>query len=73
MSDNQLMKMIIDAATLTGLTAGISWIAKYVVKENITADPSANIMNYARFTTVMAGSIALKQHLKDQKILSESM
>lgn len=41
MSDNKLVKTIMDAATLTGLAAGISWIAKKVVKQNFTADPSS--------------------------------
>ena len=40
MSDNELVKAITDAATLTGLVAGIAWIAKKVVKETFTADPS---------------------------------
>lgn len=69
MSDNKLVKTIIDAATLTGLAAGIGWIAKTIVKENFTQDPSSNVMNYAKFTAVMAGSVALKQYLEDQKIL----
>ena len=69
MSDNKLVKTIMDAATLTGLAAGIGWVAKKVVKENFTADSSANVMNYAKFTAVMAGSIALKRYLGDQKIL----
>ena len=34
-----------DAATLTGLAAGIGWISKKVVKESMMADPSANVMN----------------------------
>ena len=55
MSDNKLVKTIMEAATLTGLAAGIGWIAKKVVKENFTADPSSNVMNYAKFTAVMAG------------------
>ena len=71
MSDNKLVKTIIEAATLTGLAAGIGWIAKKVVKENFTADPSSNVMNYAKFTAVMAGSVALKQYLQDQKILPD--
>ena len=71
MSENKLVKTIMDAATLTGLAAGIGWIAKKVVKENFTADPSSNVMNYAKFTAVMAGSIALKQYLQDQKILPD--
>ena len=62
------MKTIVDATTLTGLAAGIGWISKKVVKENMTADPSANVMNYAKF---MAGSIALKQYLQDQKIIPD--
>ena len=28
MSDNKLVKSILDAATITGLVAGIGWIAK---------------------------------------------
>ena len=69
MSDNKLVKTIMDAATLTGFAAGIGWIARKVVKENMTADPSADLMSYVKFTTVMAGSIALKKYLEDQKIL----
>ena len=38
MSDNKLVKTILDAATLTGIAAGIAagigWIAKKVAKEN---------------------------------------
>ena len=71
MSENKLVKTIMDAATLTGLAAGMGWIAKKVVKENFTQDPSSNVMNYAKFTAVMAGSIALKQYLQDQKILPD--
>lgn len=52
------------------LAAGIVWIAKKTVK-NFIYDPSSNVLNYVEFTIVMAGSIALKQYLKDQKILSQ--
>ena len=72
MADNKLVKTIMDAATLSGFAAGIGWIAKKVVKENFTCDPSSSIMNHAKFTTVMAGSIMLKQYLEDQKILPTS-
>ena len=65
MSNNKLVK----TWTLTGLAAGIIWIVKKVVKEDFTADPSTNVMNYAQFISVMAGNIALKQYLEDQKIL----
>jgi len=60
MADNKPVKANMDAATLTGMA---------VVKKNFTAGPSANVMNYAHLTAVMAGSIVLKQYLEDQKIL----
>ena len=69
MSDNKLVKSILDAATITGLVAGIGWIGRKIIKEDLTKDPSANAMNYVKFTAVMAGSIALKKYLEDQKIL----
>ena len=73
MSDNKLVKTIMEAATLTGLAAGIGWEAKKVVKENFTSDPSSSAMNYMKFTAVLAGSIALKKYLEDQKILPTSV
>ena len=74
MSDNnKFVKTIMDSTTLTGLAAAIGWIEKKVVKENFTPDPSSNIMNYAKFTDVMAASIAMKQYLQDQKILPDSV
>ena len=69
MSDNKLVKTLMDAATITGFVAGIGWLTKKVAKENFTSDPSSSAMNYVKFTFVMAGSIALKQYLEDQKIL----
>jgi len=71
MSENKLVKTIMDAATLTGLDAGIGWIAKKVVKEDLTPNPSSDIMNYVKFTLVMTGSIALKKYLENQKILPD--
>ena len=65
--NNKLVKAVTDAATLTALVAGICWIAKKVVKETFTAEPSSNVMNYVKFTAVMARGIALKQYLEDTK------
>jgi len=73
MSDNKLVKTVLDAATLTGLSAGIRSIAKKIVKDNFTSDHSSNVMNYVKFIFVMAGSIALKQYLEDQKILPKTV
>ena len=73
MSDNKLVKTIMDAATLIGLVAAIGWVSKKVMKENLTADPSGNVMNYVKFTAVMAGSVALKDYLTKEKILPDSI
>ena len=73
MSDNKLVKTVIEAETFTGLAAGIGCAAKKAVKENFTSDPSSSFMNYMKFTAVMAGSIALKKYLEDQKILPNSV
>ena len=62
MSDNKLVKTIMDAATLTGLAgAGIGWIARKVVKGNFTTDPSSNVLNYTKFIAVITGSVALQK------------
>ena len=71
MSDNKLVKTIMDAATLTSLAAGIGWASKKIVKEDFTPNPSTNIMNYVKFTAVMAASIAAKDYLEKQKILPD--
>ena len=71
MSYNKLVKTILDAATLTGLSAGIGRIVRKVTKENFTADPSSKVMNYVKFTGVMSGSISLKNWLQGEKILPD--
>ena len=42
---------------------------KKVGKEPMTSDPSTNLMNYVKFTMVVAAFLATKQYLEDQKIL----
>ena len=69
MSDNKLVKTILEAATLTGIVAGIGWVAKKVAKENFTPDPSSSLMNSVKFIPAMAASVALRKYLEDQKIL----
>ena len=68
MSDNKLVKMFMDAATLTSFAAIIGWISREFVKKNFTPDPSSSGVNYLKFTVAMAGSIVLKNYLEDQKI-----
>ena len=68
---NKLIKMVTDSAVLVGLTAGVGYLAKKILKENFLGD--SNVMNYAKFTGVLAGSMALKTYLEDQKILPKSI
>ena len=51
---NKLIKMVTDSAVLVGLTAGVGYLAKKILKENFLGDPSSNVMNYAKFTGVLA-------------------
>ena len=70
---NKLVKMVTDSAVLVGLSAGVGYLAKKILKENFLGDPSSNVMNYAKFTGVLAGSMALKTYLEDQNILPKSI
>ena len=58
-----------DAANVTGLEAGNSYLAKKVIKEPMTSDPSSNLMNYVKFTVVIVASLAAKDYLEKQKKL----
>ena len=70
MSHSKLVKMIMDATTLTGLAVGIGWIARKMVKEKFTAGPSRNVMNKAKLTPAMASHVALKQ-LKTRRFFGQ--
>jgi len=48
MFDNKLFKTIVNAGTLTGLAAGIGWMAKKLAKENFTSDPGSNVVLCSR-------------------------
>ena len=49
---NKLVKMVTDSAVLVGLSAGVGYLAKKILKENFLDNPSSNVMNYAKFTGV---------------------
>ena len=69
---NKLVKTVTDSTVLVGLTVGVGYLAKKMLKENFLGDPSSSIMNYVKFTAVLAGSMALKTYLEDQKIIPKS-
>ena len=68
MSDNKVVKTLTDAATITRIAASYGWVAKKVVKEPMTYDPSTNLMNYVKFTVAVAASLVTKQYLENQTI-----
>ena len=43
---NKLVKTVTDSAVMVGLTAGVGYLAKKMLKENFLGDPSSSIMNY---------------------------
>jgi len=73
MSDNKLVKSLLDAFVLTGIVAGMGWATKKILKMSFTADPSNSFENFGKFSLVLAGSIATKKYLEDQKILPDSV
>ena len=70
---NKLVKTVTDSSVLVGLAAGVGYLSKKILKENFLGDPFSNIMNYVKFTAVLAGSMALKTYLEDQKIIPKSI
>ena len=70
---NKLVKTVIDSAVMVGLAAGVGCIAKKMLKENFLGDPSTSVMNYGKWAAILAGSMALKTYLEDQKILPKQL
>ena len=70
---NKLVRMVTDSAVLVGLSAAVGYLAKKILNEHFLGGPSSNVMNYAKFTGVLAGSMAMKTYLEDQKILPKSI
>ena len=70
---SKIVKTVIEAVELVGLSAFIGWIGKKVLKETFIGDPSANFMNFGKWTGVLSGSILLKDYLKDKKVIPDSM
>jgi hypothetical protein len=57
MSDNKLVKAIVDSLTLTGIIAGIGWATKKVFKMSFTADPSNSFENFGKFSVVWLAAL----------------
>ena len=68
---SKIVQTVTEAAVLVGLSAGIGWVGKKVLKESFTGDPSTNFMNYGKWVAVLSGSIYLKDYLKDKKVIPD--
>ena len=66
-SENKLVKTVTDAAVLVGLSAGIGWVGKKVLKESFTNDPSSNVMNYGKWVAALSCKYLPKRLLARQK------
>ena len=45
---NKLVKMVTDSAVLVGLSAGVGYLAKKILKENFLGDPFSKVMKIMR-------------------------
>ena len=72
-NESKLVKTVTDAAVLVGLSAGIGWVGKKVLKESFTNDPSTNVMNYGKWVVALSASIYLKDYLQDKKVIPTSL
>ena len=70
---SKLVQTVTDAAVLVGLSAGIGWVGKKVLKESFTSDPSLNVMNYGKWVAALSASIYLKDYLQDKKVIPASV
>ena len=73
MAENKLVKTVIGSVVLIGLSAGIGWLGKKILKESFIGDPSTSIMNFGRWVLVLTTSTYGKNYLEDQKILPTSV
>ena len=72
-TENKIVKTFKDASIIVGLTTGIGYGARMVLKQSFLGDPSANVANFGKLTLVVAGSIALKTYLEDKDIIPDSL
>jgi len=73
MDNNRMVKTVIDSAIVVGLAAGIGYLGKKMLKENVLGDLSSSLANYGKLTVVVAGSIALKDYLEREKIIPTNL
>ena len=70
---NKLVKTLTDASLLIGLSAGVGYVGKKMMKESFISDPSSSIVSYAKWVAVLTGSMYLKNYLEDQKIIPKTL
>ena len=70
-TENKLIKYAKEAVTLVGISAGIGFVGKKVLKKNLTNDPSSSLMNAAEWVAVMVGAIYARDYLIKEKIIPQ--
>ena len=66
--ENKFIKSLMESSVLVGISTGVGYIAKNMMKEPLISDPSSNLMNYGKWVAVMTGSIYLRYYLEMKKI-----
>ena len=73
MSSNKMVKTITEAATLVGISAGVGWVGRKVLKEPFISDPSSNIMNYAKWVASWQPAFSSETILVKEKVIPDNM
>ena len=67
--DSKLGRVVIEASTLVGISAGVGYIAKKILKTSVTNDPSNSIEKYGKWVAALTAAIYTRDYLQKEKIL----
>ena len=73
LTENKLIKSVMDATVVIGIASGVGYIGKKVMKESFINDPSSSLTNFGKWVLVLASSMYLRDYLVDQKIIPKSV
>ena len=70
---NKLVTTVTDSTVIVSITNGVGYLVKKLLREDFLEDPSSRVMNFVKFTGIVAGSMVLKGYLEKEKILPKSV
>lgn len=72
-TENKIVKTAMDSVVIIGISAGVGYVGKKVLKESFLNDPSSSLTNYGKWVLVLTATMYAKQYLEDQKIIPKNM